>query len=154
ALLVELGCELVELPALAGYPDATFVEDTAVVLPDVAVITRPGAPERRGECASVAEVLARYRPLVTIDAPATLDGGDVMAVDRVLYVGQSARTNHAGLKQLAHAVLAHGYRVKAAEVRGALHLKSACTYLGRSTLLVNRAMISLARISGFELIDV
>ena len=67
--------------------------------------------------------------------------GDVMAVGKVLYVGQSARTNHAGLKQLAHAVLEHGYRVKAAEVRGALHLKSACTHLGRSTLLVNRAWI-------------
>lgn len=152
--LRELGCEVVEMPALDEFPDATFVEDTALVLNDVAVITRPGAPERRGECASVAEALARYRPLAHLEAPATLDGGDVMAVGDVLYVGLSSRTNHAGLRALAHLVLALGYRVKAIQVRGTLHLKSACTYLGRSVLLVNRAWLPLDRLAGFELIDV
>jgi dimethylargininase len=152
--LREFGCAVVELAPLDDHPDATFVEDTAIVLCDVAVITRPGAPERRGECASVAEALARHRPLVHLTAPSTLDGGDVMSVGDVLYVGLSRRTNHAGLKELAHRVLEHGYRVKAVEVPGALHLKSACTSLGRSTLLVNRAWISLERLSAFELIDV
>jgi dimethylargininase len=152
--LRELGCRVIELPALEEFPDATFVEDTALVLRDVAVITRPGAPERRGECAEVARTLASYRPLVRLSEPSTLDGGDVMAVGDLLYVGLSSRTNHAGLKELAHVVLEHGYRVKAAEVHGTLHLKSACTHLGRSVLLVNRAQVSLERISGFELIDV
>jgi dimethylargininase len=120
----------------------------------VGVIPRPGAPERRGECASVAEALARYRPIAHLSAPSTLDGGDVMAIGNVLYVGLSSRTNHAGLKELAHLVLAHGCRVKAVEVRGTLHLKSACTHLGRSVLLVNRAWVPLERLAGFELIDV
>jgi dimethylargininase len=83
-----------------------------------------------------------------------LDGGDVMAVDHTLYVGQSGRTNHAGLKALAHLVLEHGYRVKAVDVRGALHLKSACTHLGRGVLLVNRDWIAPERLAPFELVDV
>jgi dimethylargininase len=151
ACLRELGCHVVELPVLDEFPDATFVEDTALVLDEVAVITRPGAPERRGECASVAEALARYRPLVHLQAPSTLDGGDVLTIGNVLFVGQSSRTNHAGLKELAHIVLAHGYRVKAVDVRGTLHLKSACTHLGRSVLLVNRNWVSVERLAGLEL---
>jgi dimethylargininase len=154
ACLRDLGCRVVELPALDEHPDATFVEDTALVLDDVAVITRPGAPERRGECPSIAAALARYRPLRELHEPSTLDGGDVLRVGHVLYVGLSRRTNHAGLKELAHLVLEHGYRVKAVDVRGVLHLKSACTHLGRSVLLVNREWLSLERLAGFELVDV
>jgi dimethylargininase len=154
ACLRELGCALVELPPLAECADAVFVEDTAVALDEVAVIARPGAPARRGECASVARELARHRPVVALEDPATLDGGDVMLVERTLYVGQSGRTNHAGLKALAHLVLEHGYRVKAVDVRGALHLKSACTYLGRGMLLVNREWVALERLAPFRLVDV
>jgi dimethylargininase len=160
ACLRELGCEIVELAPLPECPDAVFVEDAAVVLGELAVVARPGAPSRRAECATVASELARHRRVAAVDEsaafrdPATLDGGDVMAVERTLYVGQTARTNHAGLKALAHLVLEHGYRVKALDVRGALHLKSACTYLGRGVLLVNRAWVALERLTPFELVDV
>ena len=81
AALAASGCEVVMLPAQPGLPDSVFVEDVALVFDEVAVLTRPGAPSRRGEVESVAEVLAGYRPLLRIEAPGTLDGGDVLRAD-------------------------------------------------------------------------
>jgi dimethylargininase len=152
--LAELGARVVHLPPLDDLPDAAFVEDAAVVLRDVAVITRPGAEARREECEPLATVLADAFALARIPPPAMLDGGDVLKIGDVLYVGQSTRTNHAGLKALAHLVLEHGYRVKAVSVRGALHLKTACTYLGRETLLANPSWADLARFAGFQVLEV
>ena len=87
ACLAELGVEVISLPAEADYPDAVFVEDAAVVLDEVAVMTRMGAASRRGEAESLARVLERYRPLRWLREPATLDGGDVMLAGKTLYVG-------------------------------------------------------------------
>jgi dimethylargininase len=106
-------------------------------LDEVAVITRPALASRRAERDSLTEHLRTLRPLLHITAPGTLEGGDVLAIDETLYVGWSERTNHAGLKQLAHLLLEHGYRVKAAEVRGSLHLKTAVTRIAEDLLLVN-----------------
>lgn len=145
--LAELGVTVRHLPALAGHPDAVFVEDTALVLDEVAVILRPGAESRRGEVESVAEVLAEYRELLRLEAPGTLDGGDVVRIESTLYVGLSERTNHAGLKALAHLVLEHGYRVKAVPMRDCLHLKSAASYLGDDTLLYQSAWVDLESFS-------
>jgi dimethylargininase len=152
--LSELGVSVVNLPPLDDLPDATFIEDAAVVVGGLAVITRPGAELRRRECEPLAEVLSSVLALARLPAPGTLDGGDVLAIGDVLYVGQSTRTDHAGLKALAHLVLEHGYRVKAVSVRGALHLKTACTYLGRDTLLANPAWADMARFAGFQFIEV
>lgn len=152
--LMDLGADVVLLPPLDELPDATFVEDVAVVLDRVAVITRPGSPVRQRECEPLATVLSGSFPLERLGPPATLDGGDVLRIDDVLYVGQSTRTNHAGLKALAHAVLDHGYRVKAVRVQGALHLKTATTYLGRDTLLANPAWVDMERWTGFRVIEV
>lgn len=149
-----LGVDVVTLPALDELPDATFVEDVALVLDEVAWITRPGAESRRAECEPMADVLARHRELERLVAPCTLDGGDVLRVDDVLYVGQSTRTNHAALKALAHGVLAHGMRVKAVEVRSALHLKSACTHLGGGVLLAQADALNLERVRGFEVLEI
>jgi dimethylargininase len=133
-LLRELGYAVVELAADPAFPDCCFVEDVAVVLDELALLTRPGAESRRGEVAAVAEALARYRPLATTEDPATLEGGDVLRVGRTLYVGRSARTNAAGIARLAAVAEPHGYRVVPVPVSGCLHLKSAVTALDSGRL--------------------
>ena len=148
------GHEVHSLPALDELPDSCFIEDPAVVLDDVAVIARPALASRRGERDSLEQHLEQLRPLVHITAPGTLEGGDVLAVDETLYVGWSERTNHAGLKQLAHLLLEYGYRVKAVEVRGSLHLKTAVTRVADDLLLVNPAWVDLHRVQGMRLLEV
>ena len=152
--LAELGARIVSLAAEPGLPDAVFVEDAAVVLDEIAVIANMGAVSRRPEVASVAEALARYRPLKFLTAPATLDGGDVMRIGRSLFVGLSRRTNRQGVEQLSDLVRPHGYQIQPVEVTGCLHLKSACSYVGNNTILVNRSLIDVAPLGGFELLDV
>ena len=135
--LESLGATIVHLPARDEFPDAVFVEDAAVVVDELGVITAPGAPSRAGEGAAIADTIARYRTLVRLTPPATLDGGDVIRIGKTLYVGLSRRTNPAGIHQL-HALLKPlGYAVVPVAVRGALHLKTAATYAGRNTLLAN-----------------
>ncbi len=140
--LRELGCTVVPLPGEPGLPDAVFVEDCAVVLEDVAVITRPGAESRRAETASVARALEPYRRIVRLEPPATLDGGDVLRVGGTLYVGRSRRTNAAGVAQLARTVAPLGVRVVTVAVTGCLHLKSAVTLVAPGVLLVQPAWLS------------
>lgn len=152
--LAELGVTVRHLPELEGYPDAVFVEDTALVLDEVAVLLRPGAESRRGEVESVAAALGEHRELLRIEAPGTLDGGDIVRVESTLYVGLSRRTNHAGLKALAHLVLGHGYRVKAVPMRDCLHLKSAASYLGGDELLFSPAWVDLASFAGTRGIEI
>ena len=110
-----------------------FVEDAAVVLDEVAVVTRPGAASRRGETAAVADVLSTYRRLAYIVAPGTLDGGDVLIVGRSIFVGLSGRTNSEGIEQMRRAVEPFGYTVSTATVEGCLHLKSAATAVDDAT---------------------
>lgn len=135
--LRDLGCRVESLPEEPELPDSVFVEDAAVVLDEVAVIMRPGAPSRRAETASIAAVLGKYRDLVRIESPGTLDGGDVLRVGRSLHVGLSSRSNAAGIEQLGALLLPHGYRVLPVQVRGCLHLKSAVTQVSADALLLN-----------------
>ncbi len=135
--LTELGLRVEWLPELSAHPDGVFVEDTAVVLPGLAVITRPGAPSRQAEVDSTREALARYRPLRRIEPPGNLDGGDVLTIGRTLYVGLSARTNRAGVEQLERAVAPEGYTVRALPLSGCLHLKSAVANLPAERVLIN-----------------
>ena len=151
-MLTTLGCTVVELPGDAAYPDCVFVEDTVVVLDHVAVITRPGAESRRGEVVAMAEALAPLIPLARIEAPGTLDGGDVLVCDRTIFVGLSERTNAAGIEQLRG--IATGYDVHAVPVHGALHLKTAITRVSADTLLVNRDWIDMGPFAGWRLLDV
>jgi dimethylargininase len=149
-LLASLGCEVVSLPADDAYPDCVFIEDTAIVLDDMAVITRPGAESRRGETRAVADALEPYRPLVRIEAPATIDGGDVLVLDDRIYVGLSTRTNEAAIGQLRY----HTRReVIPVTVTGILHLKSAVTRVAKDTLLINREFIDASIFDGWKLID-
>lgn len=136
------GCALHRLRPEHGLPDAVFVEDVAVVLDEAAIITRPGAESRRPEVRSVEAALARWRPLAPIQAPGTLDGGDVLRVGRRIFVGQSSRTNQAGFEQLRAAAEPLGYAVERVPVKGCLHLKSAVTAVGDHALLLNPAWIA------------
>jgi len=152
--LQALGCELEWVPSLPGHADGVFVEDTAVVVPELAVITRPGASSRRGETATVSTALERYRRLSRLTTPACLEGGDVLHIGRTLYVGISGRTNEAGVQQLREALAPHGYRVHALAVRGCLHLKSACSFIAPDTLLVNPDWVEAAAFDAARLISV
>jgi dimethylargininase len=149
-----MGMEVIALPDEPGMPDSVFVEDPAIVLDEIAVITRPGAASRRAEGETLAAALEQFRPLLRIAAPGTLEGGDVMRGGKTLYVGVSARSNAEGIAQLAEIVRPFGYNVKAVEVRGCLHLKSGCTYLGAGTVLANRNWIDVAGLEGFTIVDV
>ena len=153
--LRELGVTVVSLPAEPELPDSMFVEDPAVVVDEVAIMTRMGAGSRRPESKSLAPVLERFRPLWWIrPLAATLEGGDVMRVGKVLFVGLSARTNREGVTQLANQLSPLGYSVYPVEVRGCLHLKSACCYLGDQRILANRAWFDSTALRGYEIIDV
>jgi len=154
ALLAELGANVVSLPAEPDYPDSVFVEDPAVVVDEVAVMTRMGAASRRGESESLARTLEIYRPLRWLREPATLEGGDVMRIGRTLYVGVSHRTNSAGIEQLTSELGPLGYSVVPVSVRGALHLKTACCSLGDGAILANRAWLDLDALSQFRIVDV
>lgn len=151
--LEALGCRIQRLPALDEMPDSVFVEDTAVVLPEVAIITRPGAESRRAEVETVGESLRAHRSIRRIADPATLDGGDVLKIGDRLFVGRSARTNAAGIEQLLQIVDPHGYRVTAIDVRECLHLKSAVTYVG-GAVLCNQRWIDASFFNGLDVIDV
>ena len=139
--LADLGCRVERLPAEPDLPDAVFCEDAAIVLDELALIARPGAPSRRPEVPSVAQALARYRDLAEIQAPGTLDGGDVLRVGRTIYVGLSQRTNSAAVEQMVALLSPLGYSVRGVPVTGCLHLKSAVTEVAPGTLLVHRSWI-------------
>lgn len=154
AALATLGCEVHDLPAQPQCPDAVFVEDVAVVVDEVAVMTRPGAESRRGEGATVAPLLARWRALRAIEAPGTLDGGDVLRIGKRVYVGQSARSNADGIAQLRALLAPHGYLVQGVPIRGCLHLKSAVTALADDAVLLQPAWVDREAFAGFRLVEV
>lgn len=152
--LAQAGCEVLRLPELPEHPDSVFVEDVAIVLDEAAILTRPGALSRRGEVASAAEALRAHRPLLRLEAPATLDGGDVLALGRTLFVGLSRRTNAEAITQLRALVAPHAYRVEGIQVEGALHLKTAVTRVAERALLVNPRWVDAARFAGWERIEI
>ena len=152
--LERLGCRVEEVTPAPRSPDSVFVEDTAVVVDELAVMARPGAESRRPEVDGVARALRRYRPLAAITGPGQLDGGDVLRVGRVLYVGQSGRTNDAGIAQLRDHLTPLGYEVHAVRPTGCLHLKTAVTAVSDVALLLNPAWISPALFDGLDVIAV
>jgi dimethylargininase len=152
--LADLGCRVVSLPSEPELPDSVFVEDTAVVADELAVVTRPGAESRRAETASVARVLAEYRPIAAIQAPGTLDGGDVLRVGRRVFVALSARSNREGIEQLRALLSPFGYAVEALAVSGCLHLKSAVTQVAPDAVLLNRAWVDPAGFDGLRCIGI
>jgi dimethylargininase len=152
--LVALGCTIQRLPSLSDLPDSVFVEDTVLVLPEIAIIARPGAASRRLEVTSVADALRPHRPLTFIEAPGTLDGGDVLAIGSTIHVGESTRTNAEGIRQLADLVSAYGYAVRPVKVSACLHLKSAVTRVAEDVILLNPAWVDSSSFKGMHQIEV
>lgn len=154
AALEAAGCRLVRVPPAPDLPDAVFVEDTAVVTDEVAVLARPGAASRRPEVEAVGAVLRGYRPLREIEAPGTLEGGDVLRVGRDVLVGESGRTNDEGIHQLRAILEPLGYRVRPIAVSGCLHLKSAVTAIADDTLLLNPAWVDADALPDYRVVEV
>lgn len=152
--LIAAGCVVRRLPDLSELPDSVFVEDTAVVLPEIAIIARPGAESRRPEVPSVADALRPHRPLRFIEPPGTLDGGDVLVIGSSIYVGESARTNSDGIRQLADLASACSYAVFPVKVSRCLHLKSAVTRVADDVILLNSAWVDSSTFKGMHQIEV
>ncbi len=152
--LGDAGCEVRRLESDDTMPDAVFVEDTAVVVDEIAVVARPGAESRRGEPTAVADALAPFRTARWIEAPGTLDGGDVLVMGRRVFVGASTRSNASGREQLRQALEPFGYVVVDVPLDGCLHLKSAVSDIGDAQLLMNPAWVSRDPFVDFQVLDV
>ncbi|MCI0490357.1 MAG: arginine deiminase family protein [Blastocatellia bacterium] len=152
--LRELGVKVIELAADASQPDCCFVEDTAIVTDEIAVIANPGAASRRGEIPAIEMELAKHRKLAHIQSPATIEGGDVLQIGKKIFVGLSSRTNRQGFEELARILTPFGYSVLPVKIEGSLHLKSTCTALDDETLLVSRQSLALEPFAGFNLLFV
>jgi dimethylargininase len=139
--LARLGCEIHRLPVAPELPDSVFVEDTCIVLDELAIVTRPGSDSRKSETHLMAETLKLFRKLRFIESPGTIDGGDVLCVGRSVFVGLSSRTNQPAISQLQTLLSPHGYAVTAVPLRGCLHLKSAAPQVGEKTILVNPSWV-------------
>ena len=149
-----VGFTVERVPAAPELPDAVFIEDTALVFDQIAVMAHPGAESRRSELPPVERALASHRALAHIEPPGTLDGGDVLVVERHVFVGRSSRTNDAGIEQLNAILSPFGYTVEGVPVLGCLHLKSAVTAIGGHTLLINRAWTRADAFRRYDLVDV
>jgi dimethylargininase len=148
------GVDVMILPPEPELPDAVFVEDTAVVVDECAVIARPGIESRRGEVEALVSALADVRSTVRIEAPGTIEGGDVLRVGRTFFVGQTPRTNGEGTRQFAEILGPHGYEVIPVTPTGCLHLKSAVTYVGDETVLLNAGWIDVDIFSRWQCVPV
>lgn len=154
AALRAAGVDVEVLEVNRDCPDGVFVEDVAVILDEVAVLTTMGTASRRSEVPAMRAAIARLRPIADMVLPATLEGGDVLRVGRTLFVGRSTRTNDAGIAFLQGVAAPFGYTVVPVTVPGALHLKTGITALDDETCLVNREWVDTAPFGGFRLVDV
>lgn len=156
--LRECGLDVTTLPPDEQFPDSTFVEDTAIVADRVAIITRPGAASRAGEAQAIAAVLgAIFARLERIQAPATLDGGDVCQAGEHFFIGVSARTNLEGARQLAAILVAHGYTASTIDIRThatLLHLKTGIAWLGDRRCIAVHGFPRPPELAEFEFIEV
>jgi dimethylargininase len=157
ATLRETGAKVIELPPLDAFPDSVFVEDTALCLPQGAVIMRPGAPSRLGEAAEMAPHLqALYGQVVAITAKDSfIEGGDILVTEREILVGRSARTNAAGIADLTRLVAPWGHKVREVHTPpGVLHFKTDCSLLDADTVLSTRRLSASGCFKGYRVIDV
>jgi len=153
--LCRCGLTVESLPADDDLPDSVFVEDTAVVLPEIAVLARPASDLRRAEVSAVQSALRPHRDRIDrIARPARLEGGDVVTVGRRVFVGLSGRTNQAGVDQLSEILWNFDYEVIPVEVTRCLHLKTAVTYLGDNTVVINQTWIDASPLRDFEWLEV
>jgi dimethylargininase len=153
-LLKSLGVRVIDVPAEDACPDCCFLEDTAVVLDEIAIISRPGSEARRREVEGVKSFVGQYRTTVEVEAPATLEGGDVLRIGRDLFVGVTSRTNLQGVEALRTHASQHGYKIHAVTVPGALHLKSVCTAIDDHTILADPSRFDIVPFANYEIVKV
>jgi len=153
-LLENHGLRVVELSVNENFPDGTFIEDTAVVVDEIAVMTRPGAESRRGEIAGIEPELAKYRQISRITAPATLEGGDVLRIGRKLFVGHSPRTNREGVEAFRRIFLPFDYEVLPVNLKDCLHLKSAVTALDDQMVLMNPNWLDQEPFRDYRIVEI
>lgn len=152
SLLTRLGVLVNSLTENDEYPDACFVEDTAIVVDEVAVICSMGVSSRRGETSLIARELAEYRELKVISLPAEIEGGDVLRVGRQILVGLSRRTNIEGIRALTRILEPLAYKVIPVRTKSGLHFKSGCTAIDEEKLFVNPDWIEIDALVGFKLL--
>jgi dimethylargininase len=150
--LSDAGYDIEILPGDDAHPDCVFIEDTAVILGSIAVITNPGAIERRGELGAVSGALRRIMPLAQIDAPGTLDGGDVMVIGDTVFVGRSKRTNDAGIAQFEEVARSQGMTVTPVSVAEVLHLKSGVLPVADATVVVTPGTVDESLLSDLRVL--
>lgn len=148
--LVQCGLEVKTLAADEQFPDSTFVEDVALLTPDCAIITNPGAESRKGETLAIQKVIQTfYTDIEKIEAPGTMDAGDVMMVGRHFYIGLSGRTNQKGARQLIAILEKYELSGSTIELNNVLHLKTGAAYLENNTLAVCGEFVSKQEFEGF-----
>ena len=148
------GFEIIQLSASDDHPDSVFIEDTAVVFDEIAVITNPGVESRRGEINATEDELRKHMKIARIDPPATFDGGDVVQIGNTVFVGETERTNPEGIKALAKILKRYDYEVVPVKVQNCLHLKSACTAISARSLLANPDWVDLVPFADLNVITV
>ena len=153
-ILRSFGLKVIEMHANRDYPDSVFVEDSAIVLDEIAVLTRHGVESRRGEIEAIREELSPYRQIKQIQAPATLEGGDVLVIGKKVFVGISSRTSDLGALALEKILTPFQYNIVRVNVRGALHLKSAVTAIDEATILANPKWFDTAPFANYRMITV
>lgn len=156
AALRQAGAKVTVLEALEDYPDAVFVEDSAVCLPEGAVIMRPGAPSRMGEAAEMAPVLQQlYGEVQRIDGAGFIEGGDILTTEREILVGLSSRTDRAGVEEFTRYVTRWGYTVRVVDTPpGVLHFKTDCSLLDEDTILATKRLDASGCFAGYKVIHV
>ncbi|MBA2338970.1 MAG: dimethylargininase [Pyrinomonadaceae bacterium] len=153
-MLERCGAKVVKLTANAAFPDSCFIEDTAIVTDDLAIVTRMGALSRRDETAGVEKEIVKYRNVERVALPATIEGGDCLQAGKNIYIGVSCRTNEGGVAELKRLLEPRGYRVTSVEVKKCLHLKTACTFLNDETLLANPRWVDLTPFENLNILHV
>ncbi len=152
--LLSLGCQVIELPEEPNLPDSVFVEDTAFILPEVAVITRPGADSRKPEIDSIIKALSPHKKLVHITEPASADGGDVLVLGKNIYIGLSLRSNQDAVYQAQNLLKEFGYTVTGVVMHDCLHLKTALTKVDDQTVLINPNWVDTSHFKALHWIEV
>ena len=152
--LNSFGLEVISLDAEPDLPDSVFVEDVALVLDECAIMLNPGATSRRPEVASVEKNLTPYRKIFRIQPPATVDGGDILIVGKMVYVGISSRSTDEAIEQMKAILEPRDYQVRSVRVTGCLHLKSAVTQVRVNTLLINPKWVSKDDFPDMQFIEV
>ena len=154
-VLTKCGLDVLVLEPCEEYPDSTFVEDVALITPNCVIITRPGAPSRRGEVHEIEFVLKqKFNNIEAIEAPGTIEGGDIMMVGNHYYIGLSERTNIEGAKQIIQILTKYGMSGSTISLKKVLHLKTGLSYLEENNLVVCGEFIKDSSLEGYNPIEI